>query len=291
MDLAKQIVENGIEGVSLTGGEPVVDSALPEIMKVLGSEGIEMTLVTSGAIVRDEVLDLVDRYGVFVWISLDGPKYIHNLMRGGNVFEKTMRSIEMYRERANGVGLVMALSKVNSYYVEFFIRIAAKLDIDRIAVIPAMPSGRALETGIYIGSKQLAEVLRVVDDVANEIGIYVDLWCMPFAYTLRLRRVNIYGCRTTEVIDIDPAGRLLLCDTMDIAIASAAPCLRDAIDRYLDSDVVKSVVYPRLSEPCSRCLFKDLCRGGCFSRAYTVFGDLNAGDPLCPYVARYREIE
>ena len=104
----------------------------------------------------------------------------------------------------------------------------------------------------------------------------------------RSRYVRHSFCRSLDIADIDPSGRLLLCDVTDVVIASVgeAGSFAEAWRRHSRSPVVADVVSPaRLPATCETCILRNACRGGCFARALTLKGDLNAGDPLCPRVA------
>jgi len=49
----------------------------------------------------------------------------------------------------------------------------------------------------------------------------------------------------------------------------------------LNNYVVRNNIYATPSE-CRECGVKALCRGGCYARAFNIYGKLPAPDPLCP---------
>ena len=242
--------------------------------------------------IDNEKLRMLSRHGVFVYVSLDGPQSVHDRIRGAGAFRRVMEFLTKIKELGIGFSTVMAVSTINYTYAEQYIEIASKLEPSEIAMIPVMPTGRARILNIYVNHVEYILAVRQALEKARELGIFIHLWCSPFANAvIKSSNVIAHGCRTLDVVDIDPEGRILLCDTIDIVISSIRKegSLRKALEKYSSNAMVKNVVEPRLVEPCSRCEQRSICRGGCFSRAYTVYGDLNAGDPLCPLVAESRK--
>ncbi len=291
LKLVKEFANLGIEYVSLTGGEPLIHRDTPEIVRMLADYGIEVSVVTNGTVTSDEKLRMLAKYSVSVYVSLDGPRVIHDRIRSAGVFDKVMEFLTKARELGIRFGTVMAVSTINYTYAKQYIEIASRFEPSEIAMIPVMPVGRARILGIYVNHLEYMFAVRQALEKAQEIGIPIHLWCSPFVgAVIKSPSIVAYGCRTLDVVDIDPAGRILLCDTIDLAIASIRRegSLSKALEVYSSSSIVKNVIEPKLPEPCSSCEQRSLCRGGCFSRAYALSGDLNAGDPLCPLVAESR---
>ncbi len=292
LKLIKEFADLGIEHVNLTGGEPLIHRDTPEIIRALVDYGIEVSMVTNGTVISGEKLEMLARYGVSVYVSLDGPPAAHDRIRGAGAFNRVMEFLTKIRELGVRFGTVMAVSTINYAYAGQYIEIASRFEPGEIAMIPVMPVGRARILGIYVNHLEYMFAVRQALEKAQEIGTPIHLWCSPFAgAVIKSPNVVAHGCRTLDVVDIDPAGRILLCDTIDLVIASIRRegSLSKALERYVSNSVVRSVVDPQLSEPCSRCEHRSVCKGGCFSRAYILFGDLNAGDPLCPLVAEFRK--
>ncbi len=292
MKLVKEFADLGIEHVNLTGGEPLIHRDLPEIVKALADYGIDISVVTNGTIISDGKLEVLAKYYSSVYVSLDGPRAIHDRIRGVGVFDRVIEFLTKARELGIKLGTVMAVSTINYAYAKEYVEIASRFEPAEIVLIPVMPAGGARTLNIYVNHLEYMFAVKQALEKAQEIGVSIHLWCSPFAAAvLKYSNMVAHGCRTLNVIDIDPAGRILLCDTMDIAITSirGEGSLGKALERYVSNDIVKSVIEPQLNEPCLSCEQKLICKGGCFSRAYAVFGDLNAGDPLCPLVAESKK--
>ena len=84
---------------------------------------------------------------------------------------------------------------------------------------------------------------------------------------------------------MDPAGNLLLCDTLDYRIANVKDGFINALREYSSNELVKRVMNPRLPEPCRSCRLRDTCMGGCYARSLLFKGSLDPPDPYCPLVS------
>ena len=72
--------EMGVEWIVLSGGEPLMHSDFVRIAKLFQSEGIRLTLLTTGLLLSkygDSVVHCFDE----VIISLDGPRDVHDVIR------------------------------------------------------------------------------------------------------------------------------------------------------------------------------------------------------------------
>ncbi len=283
-----EIGELGILYVGLSGGEPLIHPDFPLIVNRLRDYNISVTVVTNATVLTSEIAKLLYRNEVYVYVSIDGPREIHDHIRGKGTFDKTIHGIKVLKDHGVEYSTVMAVSKLNYKYVKDYIDVAVSLDVDRIALIPVMPSGMALKSKVFVNAHEYLEAIKIADTISDLQGYPISLWCTPFA-PLVVKSKHVYStfCRTYSIQDIDPAGRLLACDVIDLTFSSIREKkFTDALREYQNSKVIKEIVNPsKLPDPCIKCPLKNRCRSGCFARAFNIYGSLNAGDPLCPRIA------
>ncbi len=291
MRLVREFSECEIEYVNISGGEPLLHPHTLPVLGAIRDAGIDASIVTNGTVVTPEKARFLARRGVYVFVSLDGPREAHEAHRGRGTYEAVLRGLKLLREAGANYSLVMAVSRLNWRYTPDFVELAVKLGADRPILIPVMPSGRALENQVYIDAWSYMKAVVAAARKAAELGIRLQLWCSPFAHLIlppELREyVTISFCRDAPVIDIDPEGNVLLCDVIDVKLGSVrGKSLREVVEEVENHPLVREILEPRgLPRVCSTCPYGSLCRGGCFARAYALRGGLNAGDPLCPRVA------
>ena len=284
--LAEELAELGVGYVNITGGEPLLHPHFESVTSKLKELGVGLSISTNATIVDEELASLLSRLEVYAYVSLDGPREVHNKVRGAGAFKRVLKGIENLKRAGLGFTLVMAVGRHNYRYADKVVELAVRLGAKEVALIPIMPSGRARETGVYAGVVQYLEALKLAENKAEELGFPTALWCTPFApHVVRSRYVRYSFCRSLDVADVDPSGRLLLCDVIDVSPASirSSGSFAEAWRRYSRHPTVQEVISPKkLPEPCEKCVLRSSCRGGCFARALLVYGELNAGDPLCP---------
>ncbi|AEM39491.1 Radical SAM domain protein [Pyrolobus fumarii 1A] len=291
MRLVREFSECEIEYVNISGGEPLLHPHTRQVLEGLREAGIETSIVTNGTMINDEWSRLLAKLEVFVFVSLDGPKDVHEMQRGPGTYDRVIKGIERLKKHGVPYALVMAVSKLNWRYTSEFVELAVKLGAERPILIPVMPFGRALENRIYVSTWEYNRAVINAARKARELGVKLQLWCSPFAF-MTVPPVNhddivVSYCRLAPVVDIDPQGNVLLCDVMDIVLGSVrGKPLREVIEMVERHPLVGEVFEPKgLPEACKKCPYVKLCRGGCFTRALVLRGSLNAGDPLCPRVA------
>ena len=279
----KEAASTGVEYINYTGGEPLLREDILEILRQTVDLGIEASLFTNLTLVSESIASELSRLNVFILTSLDGPEEVYERVKGEGTWRKFTRSIEIIRELGLPFHVNVTISKINHEVVGEAIVLASELGAESISVIPSMAFGRAKETGTYISRGDFLRSLLQIEKVAEELGIYVSVWCAPFLESLRgFRRLYYSNCRGWREMDISPSGKVLSCDAMGIELANV---LEDGI---LGSWVKLNAhpFYLRvkvLPEQCSGCITKR-CMGGCYARAYHHWGKLPAPDPLCPKV-------
>jgi len=290
--LVKEMGELGVEHVGISGGEPLIHKDIIPIIKTLTDHDISISIVTNAQHVREDVVRTLSECNVHLYVSLDGPKEVHDKIRGAGSYDRIMKSIEKFREHGVDYSMVMAINKLNYRYVKDFIFESIRLNSNFASFIPTMKSGKAILTGVRIDFKNFMWAIRVIDDTSRELSYPISLWCTPFASIIvKSKYIRSSYCRTQDIVDVDPAGNLLLCDVIDIRVSSVkGRTLSQAVKEYYLNDVVWSVINPpKIPKPCMECPLHYKCKSGCYARALIEYNDLNAGDPLCPKVVEWRK--
>jgi MoaA/NifB/PqqE/SkfB family radical SAM enzyme len=70
----------GVRWIVFSGGEPLMNSELPELCALLRAEGIRLTLLTTGLLLKKCAADVAANFDDVI-VSLDGPREIHDAIR------------------------------------------------------------------------------------------------------------------------------------------------------------------------------------------------------------------
>lgn len=285
INIIKEAYDIGVSHISLTGGEPLIRKDINTIISEIYNHGMSISLVTNATIIKENLARMLYMNEVFTYVSIDGSNArTHNLIRGESSWNKTMKGISYLKREGVTFSTVLALNKLNMYEVREYIMLAKDIGAWSACIIPVMPTGRA-KINIMPSPSDLFKVIKLVDEVSKDVGYKVSIWCYkPAELILSSKYIRVYGCRTYGVVDMDPSGKLLICDILDFKVADVRKLgLKRALEVYERNELIKSLVFPNLThEPCKSCQIRDTCRGGCFARAYLLLKDIHSPDPYCP---------
>jgi len=292
ISLIEDFSECGVSYVGLTGGEPFMDKDLEPCLRELHRHGIECSVNTNATLLNEKRIKLVERYDVYLFVSIDGArKKTHERIRGNGTWDRLMRGLELLRNSGVEFSTVMAISRMNYMETAEYVRLAEELGADSACMIPLMPVGRAkLEMAPRVD--ELVDALKSAESAAKELGYWMTVWCyVPAKLIIEPRFVSIWSdCRRGKVVDIDPAGNLLLCDVLDLRLSNVKKGFEKALEEYFKSEEVRRVMHPKLREPCRSCELREICVGGCYARSYLSYKRFDGPDPYCPKVKLAQEI-
>lgn len=91
-----------VQWLVLSGGEPLLHSSLPTLCRAVRSQGIRITLLTSGLLLGPKAAMIARNFDDVI-VSLDGPPEVHNRIRG---------IPHAYQKMSNGIKTLRALRPI-----------------------------------------------------------------------------------------------------------------------------------------------------------------------------------
>jgi radical SAM protein with 4Fe4S-binding SPASM domain len=291
--LIDELAECGISYIGITGGEPLINADLELCLRRVHDYGIECSINTNAQRLDEKAAEIIGKYDAYLFISMDGSrKEVHERIRGPGTWDKLMRGIEVARKAGLNFSTVMTVNSLNYLDAAGYVEFAERLGADDACMIPTMPAGRA-SSYIAPSISQLITALKSAESAAKNIEYRINVWCyVPGELIIDPRYISTWAdCRSGKVVDIDPAGNLLLCDILDIRLSNVGKGFRKAVGEYFQSSEVNEVMNPKLREPCKSCSIKESCMGGCYARSYIMFKNFDGPDPYCPRANAYQRTE
>ncbi len=113
--LARELGQRHPEVVSLTGGEPTLHPLLPELAAILTGHGVAVQIITNGTHLDEALLWRLGEAGVgLIWVSLDGPREVHDGLRGvSGTFDRALESLAAIRRAGMRSGVLTTLLAAN----------------------------------------------------------------------------------------------------------------------------------------------------------------------------------
>ncbi len=305
LEIIRQMAEAGIQEVSLTGGEALVQSAFREIVTALTDAGIRIdTIMSNGLLVTGDLLRFLKELGQKPEfnMSFDGIGR-HDWLRGvEGVEDAVLRAFRLCREHGFPTGAEYCLHKGNLDVFSESVELLASLGCGSLKVNGISDEGEAVNIRECILSLE-EEYQTYLDCLPRffEAGMPLNLM-LSGLFANRGEKCFVPFVRMPEERD---CGNFCLCGharnqmhiTADgfivpcIPIGSVEcgrthfPNLKDMrLTEALSDSAYMSFIDTRLAEyfrvhpECEACSYRNRCGGGCRGRA-AASGDLMAKDP------------
>ena len=291
----KEALEVGIKHITFTGGEPLLRHDIWKLIEEAYDNNIYTSLITNGILMSKKVIDRIVKFEVDCYLSLESASKIeHERIRGKNTWNYVTQAINMLEYEGVEYGIIATISKINLdnvWKIPYLMLDNGWSNVHSISYLPVLPSGRALNKGILPESHEVINVVKKIDETCKETGIPTFIWCMPFA-KLYVKYSYVGSCRKANVVDLDPEGNILLCDTLNIKLSNVVKLgFRKALEKAENHPLVKRIEETIRMEPCSKCKLKSFCLGGCYTRSLRLLHDISKPDPLCPIVQGKLEVK
>lgn len=127
----------GVRWIVFTGGEPLMNAELPSVCAVLRKEGIRLTLLSTGLLLKKCACDVAEYFDDVI-VSLDGPPEIHdNIRRVRGAFGLLEEGIRAIREIRTDIKITARSTVQNSNHCHLCAtaRAAQLLQLDSISFL------------------------------------------------------------------------------------------------------------------------------------------------------------
>jgi len=132
-------LELGVDRIGLTGGEPLLHSDVSGLLKVLGTAGFRVTLMTAGTRLTHHA-KVVAEWCDSVVVSLDGPPNIHDAVRRTqSAFSDLQAGVADLRDRCGSSIRITArctIQRANLGHLADTVETARALNLDGISFLP-----------------------------------------------------------------------------------------------------------------------------------------------------------
>ena len=172
LDIPRQMKEAGIMACEVTGGgEPTLHPKFTEFYRLLGEHGRDIGLVTNGSHLNDERIKLIQKYGLWVRISMDSAtsdthKLIHRTPNSD--FERRINNIKKLLDGKRDnliVGISFIITPENVNEIESAARLFAKIGVNHIRF--SWMFDRQGTAGLT--EKQIADCLELIPKLQSEL--------------------------------------------------------------------------------------------------------------------------
>ncbi|MBC1932218.1 radical SAM/SPASM domain-containing protein [Listeria seeligeri] len=286
IDSLKKLIDEshdmGAYEFQITGGEPMLYRHIEELLDHLWHKGFAITINTNLTILNKKILKKIVQYGVNVNFSLDfSESKKHDKFRGLiGAFDATIKNYHILKENGIKTRVNVMLDNKSDKEIERLINyIKEDLESGYVADY-SFPTGRAENMESKFFDDRSQRLYGYINSLANTCSkCYIS---NENINNLDTENLQFYDCGIgREFIFVNAKGEYALCPSLAyneeflIGKNINTTCVRSAWQmlslKYKNQMRCKSI---------DNCEFKDICKGGCRSRAYHSYGEITEIDPL-----------
>lgn len=282
--IVKQLVENEVLSVNISGGEPLLNPRIVDIIQELTINKIDVGISTNGFIFKDKSYRLIDAGISFVQISIDGTREFHDQFRGVNgAYDHAVESIRLAKKMGLFVQMNTTITAGNMQYVFENIALAEKLDVDRIFFRRVVATGLAKRNSVIPNKAEYIDLLKSLLEYkysnSAHINISIDDPIIAVLDSTRYSKDSICCSAGITSLGIDSLGNVFPCIFARNIIGNLRTDSLGKIWKY--SPLLKKL-RDREIETCGQCEYKTSC-GGCRGA-----DGILEWDHMCPLIQKIK---
>lgn len=291
--ILKQCREIGVQSVNIQGGEPMMRKDFFEIIEFASSIGLFVYVPTNGYFINPKNAKLLAQSKVrSMQISLEGPRDVHEQIRGQGSYDRAVKAIETLVQHNIPVSTMSILSTLTVNHIEWSINFAQQSGASGVSFERLIPVGNGTRMRLNTLSKECLEsaykrIQYARQNVSN--GFWIS--CSdPVFSALELQDSSIQniskkgkacgGCSAgLTVIVIGSDGKVYPCSHLPIIIGDIK--CQSLLDIWNKSTILNAIRHrDEFRGKCKTCSGRYFC-GGCRAASYAFTNDFLAEDPQC----------
>jgi MoaA/NifB/PqqE/SkfB family radical SAM enzyme len=167
----KEFTDAGTIAWTFTGGEPLLRKDMGELINYAKDRGILfLNLITNGILFKKKLNELKNVDEIF--FSLDGPKEVHEKLRGKGTYDKVIEAIKLAKEENFKVTIQTVISeeniKNNFFGLKFLFTLAKELGV-RIIFHPLYSHAYSRNSYQRLTPEKNIEALKLIKEFKKKI--------------------------------------------------------------------------------------------------------------------------
>jgi len=265
---SKILKETEIEGVTITGGEPLLYENLLEVVKFFNQNNIKVGLTTHGALLTEaKTKELIDNGVSYFEISLDAinPK-IYNQLTNDNQLDKVKNTILNIKKHNALLTISTIITKLNLEEIPKVIDLSFAFSVDFISLNRFIPggAGKNLSNKLLPSREELKNVFEIANKKAEKYNFNVNI-SVPIEDCIIQHKnypnLNFGTCICgTKKWLIDSVGNLRSCEQNPEIVGNL---FNSSFNELYNSEQSEKFRLNNLKINCKSCKIFDNCGGGC----------------------------
>lgn len=179
----KSLKYHGTRRVKFTGGEPFLYHGILSLVEQCRALGMEPTIVTNGTVLPPGSLETLRKCRARIKISLHGPREVHNLLQGREVYDDVITTIKTLVGAGIETSIHTLLYRGSNLDLDAWITFLAGLGVHKISFMTFVPRGRgrAYKEEWSFSGTELEELSRQINQLGAKYRDTIIIRYLDFA--------------------------------------------------------------------------------------------------------------
>ncbi|HNQ67019.1 MAG TPA: radical SAM protein [Bacteroidales bacterium] len=279
-----------INSITFTGGEPLLEDRIPEMVLYAKMKNSLTTIISNGTLFSEQKINdlLLVKNDLFQLPIHSHSEIIHDKMtclEGSH--EKSVNAIKILKSHGSNVVAVIVLTSLNSQTISETINFIVNLGIKQISVDRYNIGGKNKNSANQILPElnNLKNSYLLINNIARDLKLNVTSnVCTPHCVInpAHFPFIRFGNCPENPLhfpLTLDISGNVRVCNHSPII---AGNIFKNNFDEILNSTYVKSWNI-NIPEYCKNCKLWPICRGGCRAASEQIGMNNKSVDPIVSF--------
>lgn len=281
-----QAEEMGVEKITISGGEPLVRDDISSLLEYAHEHIGNITFITNGTLITEEVAEKLSEWNVKVQVSLDGAhEETQDFIRGKGSYKRTLSGLQKLIKAGAHVGVGMTLMKKNINEMHEMVKLVKKLGMKSLHFPVLQLKGRAqeYESLVRLDNEDIVAAIKEMRKISEAEGIEITVERNLRSEIEAMGKKDSCGAGSS-IVSIAANGNVYPCAGLHEDEFCAGNIRKQRLeDIHRESEILRKFrVLSVLDIPeCKTCDLKFICGGGCHVDTYGAYGRLDKPTPKC----------
>lgn len=260
--------EAQVPSVSFTGGEPLLNKDLPELIKYASKvNGMRVNLITNGTLITPEKAEEFAEAGLSsAQVSIESPyASVHDsITKVPGSHEASVAGFKALKAAGITVHPHFTVCKLNRESAEKYPEFCKEMGSDRFSANLVIPAGRGDDDDLTVSYSDIGEIISKLRKKASETGVKF-MWYSPTPLCLFnpiAAGFGNKGCSACEgLLSVNPEGNVLPCSSWSEPMGNL---LEEGFEAVWFNKRSKGIRNKEAApEECKSCKHFAVCQGAC----------------------------
>ena len=270
-----ELIKNDILTVNISGGEPLLNPRIFEIIQRLSNANMYVGISTNGWLYKEKREKLLEAGLKFIQVSLDGDKMLHEKFRGvEGSYERAVDTLKQAKKDGLFTQMNVTITSENLKTLEWNYNKALEIGVDKILYRRVVSAGKAVENDYIIPNKKeyIDTIQKLIKLDNSKLIVAVD---DPIIYAIQdIESDEKLGCAAgIKSVGISSNGDIYPCIFLREKLGNIT---KDDLEELWQNNEILNKLRNKDINECGKCKYKFSC-GGCRAASGIFEKDL-----MCP---------